>query len=300
MFKIKKRKKKENIKKRGGEIALQKLNSLVQSGSDITITIIALKIIDEIKKLAAAQDKIVILEKSFESSDLQGKNLVIDATGDTLLNEKIKKEASSLNILVHIADRPELSGFQLSTVVSKEGVKIAINANGQSAAVASRINYLLDHRLDNRTIKTDEKRWKKIATQLIIVFALVIIGHIIISYLPIPSFLAIWNAAKPFLDYNFLFFVLTGFLAQMVDGVLGMGYGVTSATCLITLGVNPVSVSAAIHTSEIFTTAASGYSHYKFGNVNKKLFRHLVIPGVIGAILEQFCWYFWERKQAIG
>ena len=269
----------------GGEVALQKLNSLVQSASDITVTIIALNITDGIKKLAASQGMIVLLEKSFESSDLQGKNLVIDATGDTLLNEKIKKEASSLNILVHIAERPELSDFQLSSVVSREGVKIAINANGQSTAVAGRINYLLDHRLGNRRIKTDEKRWKKIATQLIIVFALVIVGHILISYLPLPSFLSIWNAAKPFLDYNFLFFALTGFLAQMVDGVLGMGYGVTSATCLITLGVNPVSVSAAIHTSEIFTTAASGYSHYKFGNVNKKLFRHLVIPGIIGAIL---------------
>ena len=269
----------------GGENALQKLDCIVQSGSGITITIIARKITGEIKKLVAAHEKIEILEKAFESSDLQEKNLVIVATGDEVLNEKIKNEASSLNILVHVAERPELSDFQLSNVVSRSGVKIAINANGQSAAVASRINYLLDHRLDNRTLKTDEKRWKKIATQLILVFALVIIGHIIISYLPIPSFLTIWHAAKPYLDYSFLFFVLTGFLAQMVDGVLGMGYGVTSATCLITLGVNPVSVSAAIHTSEIFTTAASGYSHYKFGNVNKKLFRHLVIPGVIGAIL---------------
>jgi uncharacterized membrane protein YfcA len=63
-----------------------------------------------------------------------------------------------------------------------------------------------------------------------------------------------------------------------------MGYGVISATCLMSFGISPVSSSAAIHTSEIFTTGISGYSHYKFGNVNKKLFRHMLIPGVLGAI----------------
>jgi len=81
-----------------------------------------------------------------------------------------------------------------------------------------------------------------------------------------------------------------------VDGTLGMGYGVTSATCLMTLGINPVSVSAAIHTSEIFTTATSGYSHYKFKNVNKKLFKHLVIPGCIGAALGALMLVFLGEK----
>jgi uncharacterized membrane protein YfcA len=90
---------------------------------------------------------------------------------------------------------------------------------------------------------------------------------------------------KDVFNRQFLFFILAGFLAQMVDGLLSMGYGVTSATCLMTFGVNPVAMSAAIHTSEIFTSGISGYSHYKFGNVNKKLFKHLVIPGVLGAIL---------------
>ena len=112
-----------------------------------------------------------------------------------------------------------------------------------------------------------------------------VLGHIIISYLPLPSIGEIWTGAKPYFDYKFLLFVVAGFLAQMVDGMLSMGYGVTSATCLMSFNVSPVAVSAAIHTSEIFTTGISGYSHYKFGNVNKKLFRHLVIPGVIGAIL---------------
>ncbi|ANE53429.1 ABC transporter permease [Flavisolibacter tropicus] len=127
--------------------------------------------------------------------------------------------------------------------------------------------------------------WRRLASQLVLAFFLMVLGHIIISYLPFPSVPEIWVNSKPYFDKQFLFFVLAGFLAQMVDGMLSMGYGVTSATCLISFGVNPVAVSAAIHTSEVFASGISGYSHYKFGNVNKKLFRHLVIPGVLGAIL---------------
>jgi len=78
--------------------------------------------------------------------------------------------------------------------------------------------------------------------------------------------------------------LLAGFLAQLVDGALGMGYGVTSATILLSTGVHPAAISGSIHTAEMFASGASGYSHYKFGNVNKKLFKALLIPGVIGAV----------------
>ena len=79
--------------------------------------------------------------------------------------------------------------------------------------------------------------------------------------------------------------ILAGFLAQLVDGALGMGYGVTSATILLSAGVNLASISGSIHTAEMFASGASGYSHYKFGNVNKKMFKALIIPGVLGAVL---------------
>jgi uncharacterized protein len=126
---------------------------------------------------------------------------------------------------------------------------------------------------------------KKLVRILIIGFTLLIIGHLIWYYSPLPPVGDVTGYIAEGFNRQFLFFILAGFLAQMVDGVLSMGYGVTSATCLISFGVNPVAMSAAIHTSEIFSSGVSGYSHYKFGNVNKKLFKHLVIPGVIGAIL---------------
>ena len=128
------------------------------------------------------------------------------------------------------------------------------------------------------------KTWTLVKTSVFF-FTIILIGYLFYSYLPFSSFHDTWINFRSHFDSRFLFFILAGFLAQMVDGVLSMGYGVTSATCLMSFGVNPVAMSAAVHTSEIFTNAASGYSHYRFGNVNKKLFRHLVIPGCIGALL---------------
>lgn len=82
---------------------------------------------------------------------------------------------------------------------------------------------------------------------------------------------------------DFELFILAGFVAQMIDGALGMAYGVSASTFLLTIGVPPAAASASIHTSEIFTSGVSGLMHLKFQNVNKKLFRTLLLPGVIGA-----------------
>ena len=79
--------------------------------------------------------------------------------------------------------------------------------------------------------------------------------------------------------------MLVGLLAQLVDGSLGMAYGITSTSFLIGIGATPAAASGAVHVAEIFTTAFSGISHIKFGNVHKDLFKKLLIPGVIGGIL---------------
>jgi uncharacterized membrane protein YfcA len=87
------------------------------------------------------------------------------------------------------------------------------------------------------------------------------------------------------LNSDFLIFMMAGFIAQMIDGALGMAYGVSASTFLLSFGVSPAAASASIHTSEIFTSGVSGLMHLKFQNVNKKLFRTLLLPGIIGAAL---------------
>ncbi|WP_340371467.1 sulfite exporter TauE/SafE family protein [Peribacillus sp. FSL E2-0218] len=78
-------------------------------------------------------------------------------------------------------------------------------------------------------------------------------------------------------------FAFIGFLAQLIDGSLGMAYGVTSTSLLLTFGIAPAVASASVHLAEVVTTAASGVSHLKFGNVDRQALFKLIIPGSIGA-----------------
>lgn len=122
-------------------------------------------------------------------------------------------------------------------------------------------------------------------TEVIIHFsnalALMIVGHLLFTYLTAEKVIAVFNTV----DSSILYYVLGGFIAQMIDGALGMAYGVTATTFLLSVGITPAAASASVHASEVFTSGVSGYMHLKFGNVNSKLFKTLVIPGVIGAIL---------------
>ena len=80
-------------------------------------------------------------------------------------------------------------------------------------------------------------------------------------------------------------FIAAGFAAQLVDGALGMAFGVISNTLLISLGVAPAAASAGVHTVETFTTCASGLSHIAHRNVDWRLLARLTIPGVVGAVI---------------
>ena len=89
-------------------------------------------------------------------------------------------------------------------------------------------------------------------------------------------------------DKEFLLFCLAGFVAQIIDGTLGMAYGVSCSTILLQLGISPAIASASVHTAEVFTTGVSGLSHLYFKNVDKRLFIRLAIPGIIGAMIGAF------------
>lgn len=86
------------------------------------------------------------------------------------------------------------------------------------------------------------------------------------------------------METNILLFAVVGFLAQIIDGTLGMAYGVSSTTFLLSIGISPAAASASVHTAEIFTTGISGLSHWRFGNVNAALLKRLLVPGVLGGV----------------
>ncbi|MBA7504990.1 hypothetical protein ES706_03653 [subsurface metagenome] len=87
------------------------------------------------------------------------------------------------------------------------------------------------------------------------------------------------------MDQTIIVFIIVGFIAQMIDGALGMAYGVSSTTFLLSIGIPPVAASASVHTAEIFVSGISGLSHLRFGNVDRKLFKRLFIPGIIGGVI---------------
>jgi len=91
--------------------------------------------------------------------------------------------------------------------------------------------------------------------------------------------------ATPFNSDLFFWALLFGSIAAFIDGSLGMAYGVTGTAFLLGYGISPIKAVAYIHIAEIFVSGSSGLNHWKIGNVDTKLFKKLLIPGIIGAIL---------------
>jgi uncharacterized protein len=123
----------------------------------------------------------------------------------------------------------------------------------------------------------------EIAMDVFSALALMVIGHLVFSYFTWERLAGFGSSLT--LSEDIFYYLLAGFVAQMIDGALGMAYGVTATTFLLTLGVPASAASASVHSSEIFTSGVSGYLHLKFGNVNSKLFKIVLVPGIIGAAL---------------
>ncbi len=312
----------------GGNIGLEKLNTVLHNSPLTKITLVGITIKDEIKHIAANHPNITVQERVFVANDLEDADLVIVAIDDALASTEISHEAKKKGKLVNAADKPALCDFYLGSVVKKGSLKIAISTNGKSPTIAKRLKEVINNMLpdemesvlDNmQTIRNGingdftekvrqlnnltemliakqidlqpepkpvEKRWQKVVKWCLFAFLFMIVGHGLLSYIPYHKIIEGVKTIPDDVDTkSFLIMVLTGFLAQMADGSLGMGYGTISTTFLLANGVPPAIVSSRVHSARVFSSGVSGYSHHRFGNINKKLFRALVIPGVIGAII---------------
>lgn len=137
------------------------------------------------------------------------------------------------------------------------------------------------------------RTWQAVVKWCLFAFVFMIIGHAILSLIPLGGFAEFLRTLPKQFDVRaFGIMTLAGFLAQFVDGSMGLGYGTISTTFLLAYGVSPAIVSSRVHSARVFSSGVSGYSHHRFGNINKKLFRAIVIPGVIGAVLGATLAYF--------
>ncbi len=308
-----------------GNVGLEKLNAILHNSPDTDITVVAEEVKQGVTELAARHPNIQLIRQSYHESLLDNMQLVVVAVDSQELGTRIRQDAHQRGLLVNVADTPELCDFYLGAIVQKGNLKVAISTNGKSPTIAKRLKETFHevipdemdevlHNMEkirtklngnfaskvqelNHITKTlslketypaknaGEKKWRRIATWCLFAFLFMFIGHAILSYVPYQDLLgAVVDAAKS-IDSKFYWLILAGFFAQLVDGALGMGYGVVSTTVLMSMGVNLSAISGSVHTAEMFSSGASGYSHYKFGNVNKKLFKTLLVPGVIGAVV---------------
>ncbi len=356
----------------GGNVGLEKLQTILQNSPSTAITLVAPDIITPIRELAGGLPNVRLLERPYHPNDLEYADMAIVAVNDREVSEAVARHARAKGILVNVADTPDLCDFYLGSIVRRGDLKIAISTNGKSPTIAKRLkeeigNMIpdeMDAVLDNmQTIRTHlngdfaEKvrqlndltsvlaspassavslakaeasakagplpslpstapppddltnvraakqarqplgpgrpTWQKVVKWCLFAFVFMILGHAILSYLPLGGFAEFLRTLPEQFDARaFGIMALAGFLAQFVDGAMGLGYGTISTTFLLAYGVSPAIVSSRVHSARVFSSGVSGYSHHRFGNINKKLFRTIVIPGVVGAILGATLAYF--------
>ncbi|WP_185864254.1 TSUP family transporter [Blattabacterium cuenoti] len=312
----------------GGKTALEKLNTVLINNPDTKINLIASHIDKKIYQLAKLFNDIKITKKFYGHLDLENIDVVIVAVNNPILSKKIKKDAKKMHKIINVVDTPELCDFYMGSIVQKGNIKIAISTNGKSPIIAKKLKefflYVLPNEIDDILINMHDIRnrlkgdfehkvkvlhsitenWliennnkyinKNLENKNLVSYLLVIITLInIVSYFLHTLFINVSSTDFRFIflyffNQNFLYLIFTGFFAQLVDGAIGMGYGLTCTTILMSFGIPLSTISASIHTAEIFSSGISGLSHYRMGNVNNKLFKILLIPGILGSIIGAF------------
>lgn len=140
----------------GGPIGFEKFQAIIQNNEKANITVIATKICPEFKIIMTQYQHIVFEERDFVDSDLDQKHLVLLATNNHELNDKIRTLASSKFILLNAADKPELCDFYLGSIVKKGNLKVAISTNGKSPTIAKRVKEFLQDMLPDEIDDTLE------------------------------------------------------------------------------------------------------------------------------------------------
>jgi len=295
-----------------GNVGLEKLSAIYHNSSEARVTVIALTVLPEVYALATEHTGLRILQKSFTDNDLDDADVVIAATNDGKLNNFICQSAHDRKLLINVADKPELCDFYLGSIVQKGDLKIAISTNGKSPTIAKRLKEVLNDGLPDELDTTLQqmnnlrnslsgdfaykvKKLNKVTSVLIepkpvdkknLIW--LIWGAILLSILIVGT--ALWLREPGFktyvqqIDPLFYYFLGAGFVFALIDGAIGMSYGVTSTTFSLSMGIPPASASMGVHLSEIMSNGIAGWMHYRMGNINWKLFKLLLIPGIVGAV----------------
>jgi siroheme synthase-like protein len=239
-----------------GNVGLEKLSAILHNCKTARVTVISKTVIQEITDIAADNANVTIVEKSFTDSDVDNADLVIAATNDSALNAYVREAAHQRKLLINVADKPDLCDFYLGSIVQKGDLKIGISTNGKSPTIAKRLREVLDESLpaeldvtlqqmsDLRNSLSGDFAYKvkhlnQVTSVLVepkperrknlrwliwlsIIFSLAV--AVTALWMNEPEF----RAYAQEIDPVFYYFLGAGFVFAMIDGAIGMSYGVTS------------------------------------------------------------------------
>lgn len=238
----------------GGTMALKKTEMVLKLYPKASITLLSDKISPSLSQVLGKFPHIKTSNKSFAINDLDEVDFVILALDSDAENLALRDIAKQKKLPVYLAGKPQLSDFSLTEPYVEKTGRLKIS---------------------------NLRLW----IYGFSIPALLLTGYFLGRFISPEEIGRMGTSVLDNLDENILLFILAGFVAQLIDGALGMAYGVTATSFLLSFGLSPAVSSASVHASEVFTSGVSGLMHLKFGNVNSKLFKNLLIPGVIGAIL---------------
>ncbi|HLS38164.1 MAG TPA: bifunctional precorrin-2 dehydrogenase/sirohydrochlorin ferrochelatase [Sphingobacterium bovisgrunnientis] len=135
-----------------GPVGLEKLQAIFRSSPLAKVKIVAEQIIPEVFEFIADKETIQLERRSFQESDLDGKDLVVVASNNPELNKQIRDLTTKRHIMLNVADKPDLCDFYLGSIVQKGNLKIGISTNGKSPTMAKRLkeffNEILPEEID--------------------------------------------------------------------------------------------------------------------------------------------------------
>lgn len=137
-----------------GPVGLEKLEAVFRNSPEAKVDIVAEEVIDELRLFIVDKPTVNLIQRSFRSSDLEGKDLVILATNNAVLNDEVRILTQERHTLLNVADKPRLCDFYLGSVVQKGNLKIGISTNGKSPTIAKRLKEFLNDLLPEEIDET--------------------------------------------------------------------------------------------------------------------------------------------------
>lgn len=297
-----------------GYVGYEKLSALLSNCPEARVLLVADRVSPEVDQLVIQAPNVVLLERKFEEKDLEGISFAILASDDPDLHAYIAELATERGLLLNVADTPELCDVYLGSVVKKGDLKIGISTNGKSPTIAKRVKEVLQdtlpeevddmlqhmHEIRNRlngdfadkvrqlnrlteNLVTPPKARPSYGKLRFVLWSVTLLFLILTTWM-------LWQQESFFRTFvgniptGFYYFLGAGFIFALIDGAIGMSYGVTSTTFSLYMGIPPASASMGVHISEILSNGVAGWMHYRLKNVNVKMFKVLLIYGSLGAI----------------